>query len=184
MWAVAAALVVKGVADYSQGVQTQKLMNAQAKQANQDAKIATANATYEAEQQRELGRRLRSQQITETAASGVTMAGAPTDLLEDTTRGVEMDAQMLQRRGLIESNRYKAAAASYKAQGKAAKTAGTINMFSDLLMAAGGFWSAYGGGATTAGGTLAKPAANLAKTNTFTGATGGYKSVGTSFLFK
>lgn len=74
-----------------------------AMQAERDAAAAEAEAKEEARRIRRQGRRLRGEQISQAAASGVTLSGSVLDILADDAMEIELQALDRLRQGEIAS---------------------------------------------------------------------------------
>jgi hypothetical protein len=132
---------------------------AQAKQqsdmAKYNARVAEAQgvalkqqAAFEEDKQRAATSRLLSAQQAATGKSGVTFEGSPLLAAATSAANAELDALAIRYSGSIGELRARSQAAQYRAQGKAAMTAGYFKSASSLLSAAGSFGSIGGGGAT------------------------------------
>ena len=162
--AATTALVGSGVQAYSS--------YQQGKSAEAAGKVNAALAQREADQQRQAGQleaermrreriRLAATQRAGFAKSGVTSEGTPLQVMIQSAADEELNAQMTQYNAGIGAMRSGSEASIYKAQGVAAKRAGTLQAGSSLL--SGVSQAAY----IRAAGASPKP--KKIKTNTIAG---------------
>ena len=111
--------------------------------AENDARIAERNSLLAREQAREQETRFRAsarKQIASMtagyAASGVTMEGSPTEVLQESIANAEADALQIRRGGEIRSQAFRDEAASSRSRGRAAERLGTINSTASLFSGA------------------------------------------------
>jgi len=109
--------------------------NAQVAEAN--AAAARTSAELDAERTREAGLRLLATQRAQYGASGVTLEGTPTDVILGTAEEIELDAQSILRKGLIQSQQYTSKAALDQISAEAASDTAGINATKSLLTGLG-----------------------------------------------
>ena len=130
----AIGLGVSAVGTVAGGIQSQKVADYNAKVAENNAASARQDAAYEAGLQREQVRRAVGAQRAAGAASGLDItSGTPVAVLGDTAKAGEMDVLARLYAGESAAVDYQNDAARFRAEGKAAKTAGFINAGTSLL---------------------------------------------------
>lgn len=123
---------------------------AQQEAANYNAQIARQNAVMARQQAEEEERRFRVQTRKELGsmrtgygASGVTIDGAPMDVLEDAAYIAELDALTIRQKGRQQSLAYQNEARLQKLQGSAARTNSYFGAASSVLAAGSKMYSAW-----------------------------------------
>jgi|KBSSwiStaDraftv2_1062776.scaffolds.fasta_scaffold737488_2 hypothetical protein len=102
-----------------------------------------AQAEFNANQTRSKAIKVISQQRTGYLASGLSLEGAPTDTLADSTRQSELDVAAIRYNGEIKAQNFDMQAAAYRSKAAGAQTAGVFGAISPLIK---GFGGATGGG--------------------------------------
>lgn len=139
----AIGLGVSAVGAVAGGIQSQKVANYNAKVADNNAASARQDAAYEANLQREQNRRVIGAQRAAGAASGLDItSGTPVAVLGDTAKAGEMDVLARLYAGESAAVGFNNDAARFRAEGKAAKTAGFINGGTSLLSGFGKLYAA------------------------------------------
>lgn len=112
--------------------------------AEQNRKLALQTARIDAEDKRRDNRRVLARIRTQYGASGLSLAGSPLDVLEDTAVEQELDAQRVEfegrargREGALQVLGLQEDAALSRAEASSAKTAGYIGAFGTALSGAG-----------------------------------------------
>lgn len=96
-----------------------------ARLADREAKERLEAAAHEEAKFRKGGERLKATQRARFAKAGVTFAGTPEDVFEETAIELEFDARMIRRGGLIGAQRFTEEAALERRIGKSALLRGT-----------------------------------------------------------
>lgn len=136
---VAATAIGAGVSAYSSyqsGQATQRLMNYNAKLAEQDAMVRERDGRILSNAQRDQNRRLLARQRALYAKSGVDMTGTPLLVQAEQAGQLEMAALEVERQGSIEAGRARQQATLDRMQGRAASRAGTLNAAGTILQGA------------------------------------------------
>lgn len=122
----------------------------QAKAAEFNAQIAERNMTFSRENARieeARSRRLSTMWLgsmrAATGASGIRVEGSPLDLLEESARQGELDAQLIHRQGELGAMSHQANAKLDRMRGEAAQTAGYVQAGSQILSGAASSYSSY-----------------------------------------
>ena len=105
----------------------------QADVAEQNAKIAKDQAQYDADQHDRDIRRMLASNRNKVGGSGVTSSGSALDVQLDIVEEAEMDKLAILYGGNIQSDSYKTQSEGYKADARAAKTAGKYAVGTTLL---------------------------------------------------
>mgnify|MGYP006982876099 CR=1 FL=1 len=138
--AAAATAVGAGVSAYSSyqsGQATKRLMDYNAKLANQDAMVRERDGRILANAQRDQNRRLLAKQRALYGAAGVDMTGTPLLVEAEQAGQLEMAALEVERTASIEAGRYRQQAVIDRMQGKQAAIAGGLNAAGTILQGAG-----------------------------------------------
>ena len=106
-----------------QGVQQQQLANYQAKAYEQQAQADAQSAAFEQRQERHKQDLLEAQARAQAGASGVGLAGSPTEVLAANARQGQTDLDAIQYGSKIRQNNLYTQAALSRFQGKQAMTA-------------------------------------------------------------
>jgi len=114
--------------------------------AERNAKTAKAVAEVEAARKRRETQRLSSRQRALYGKAGVTFEGSPLLVMEDTAAEGELDALLIEYRGLTQTQAYQSQAESSRMKARQAKAAGWYGAGTSLLGAASSATSMYGGG--------------------------------------
>jgi hypothetical protein len=115
------------------GAQAQAQANAQAKALEQQAQADNQAAGYEAQRERRQQELRMANARAQVGASGVALAGSPTEVLVANAREGEMDIQAIRYGSQLRQNNLYTQAGIAKMQGKQAMTAGLINAGSGLV---------------------------------------------------
>lgn len=117
--------------------QQSDMANYNAAVAEQNAKMATDKATYDAKMHNQEVRRILAAQRSLYGASGVSSeSGSPLLVMDDTIKQGAMDALAIRYGGDVEAAKQRSAANLYRMQGKNAMTSSVIGAGSTLLTAA------------------------------------------------
>jgi len=116
-----------------QGVQQAGAGRAQAKVARQQATLEQRAATTEERQSRREAERFRSSQLARFGKAGVTLAGTPLGVIEETAEQQELDALLIRFGGKSKSSRALSEGALAKQRGKQALIGGAISAGATLL---------------------------------------------------
>lgn len=138
--AAGATAVGAGVAAYSSyqaGQATKRLMNFNAKLAEQDAMVRERDGRILANAQRDQNRRLLARQRALYGAAGVDMTGTPLLVEAEQAGQLEMAALEVERSASIEAGRARQQAVIDRMQGKAAARSGALNAAGTILQGAG-----------------------------------------------
>ena len=127
-----------------QGKYQQAVANAQAKQAEYQAQDAISRGREAEQDHRMKVAQLKSKQIAEFAANGVsTSSGSPLNVIGDTAALGETDALRIRRNAYSEASGYYNQAGVYRAAGDNASTQGMYGAAGSLLGGAGKVASQY-----------------------------------------
>jgi len=120
------------------GVQQNNVAKYNAQVAENNAGASRAEASYEANMQREQQRRIMGAQRAAGASSGLDLStGTPVAVLGDTAKQSEMDIMARLYSGEAAAVGFQNQAAQFRAEGKAAKQAGFINAGTSLVSGLG-----------------------------------------------
>lgn len=132
---------VSAIGSIASGVQQQKVANYNAEVAENNAVAERQRASYEADMIRDDRKRVIGAQRASGAAAGLDIStGTPVAVLGDTYAQSEMDVLARLYGGESAATAYQNDAKRFRAEGKAAKTAGIIGAGSTLLTGLGN-WS-------------------------------------------
>jgi hypothetical protein len=131
---------ISAAGSIAQGRQAEVMANYQAKAYGQQARADAQSAAYEASQERRQQALLEANARAQVGASGVALAGSPTDVLAANARAGELDIQAIRYGSQLRQNSLRTQAAISKYQGAQAKQAGYINAASTAVS---GLGSAY-----------------------------------------
>jgi len=141
--------VVSVVGSIQQGQAAAASARANARIADRNAQIARSSAAQDAEA-KDRENRLRLGAIAAGfGASGVSAAGTPIDVLEDSARQAEFDRQTIIHRGELRALGFEDSAALDRSRAKQAKKAGFFKAGSALLSGASTLAGGVGGGGAT-----------------------------------
>lgn len=119
------------------GSQQQSMANYNAAVAEQNAKMATDKATYDAKMHNQEVRRILAAQRSLYGASGVSSeSGSSLLVTDDTVKQGAMDALAIRYGGDVKAAKQRSAANLYRMQGKAAMTSAGIGAGTTLLTGA------------------------------------------------
>lgn len=120
---------------------------AQAAIYERQAQIERQTAEYEAQRQREKGARLAGKQRAAFLASGVSLAGTPTDIIADSTRENELDVSAIRYNGTIKSQNFSDQAKIYRVAAGNTKSAGALSALAPAISGIGkiGMQGGFGG---------------------------------------
>jgi len=128
----------------AQGSAQKKWGEYNAQVAERDAESARQSAEYEAGLKRREGEKILGTQRALFGKAGVTFEGSPLMLMEQTAADVEMDALMIERGGVLTSQRYQSEATLSRMKGQAASRAGYYGAGTTLLTGASQAATTYG----------------------------------------
>ncbi|WP_246671474.1 hypothetical protein [Mesorhizobium sp. B2-4-12] len=150
-----------------QGVQQQQLADYQAKAYEQQAQAEAQSAAFEQSQERHKQGLLQAQARAQAGASGVGIAGSPTEVLAANARQGQMDLKALQYSSQLRQNNLNSQAAISRFQGKQAMTGSIVDAGSALV---GGLSKIYDPAkAVTLGGSALSPRASAAIAGGYSG---------------
>ncbi|RWI19454.1 MAG: hypothetical protein EOQ94_20900 [Mesorhizobium sp.] len=116
-----------------QGVQQQQMANYQAKAYEQQAQADAQSAAFERSQERHKQDLLEAQARAQAGASGVGIAGSPTEVLAANARQGQVDLDAMLYGSRLRQNNLNTQAAVSRLQGKQAMTASIFNAGSSLI---------------------------------------------------
>lgn len=138
----AAGTIASAVGGIAGAQQSAAVADYNAKVADNNARAEQQRAAYEAGLQRDQVKRVVGAQRAAGAANGLdTTSGTPVAVLGDTAKQGEMDVLARLYAGESAANAYTNQAAQFRAEGKAAKTAGFINAGTSLVSGFGNLYS-------------------------------------------
>lgn len=132
-YAALAAAAVSAVSAYSQGVQQKKIMEYNAKVAENDAAAKRAQAEAMAEQKRRDTYRLMGSMRAGYAKAGVELSGTPLDTIEDAAMEAELDAQTILWNGKYAASQLEAQANIDRYRGSTAYANGIMSAGGSIL---------------------------------------------------
>jgi len=113
-----------------------KIMEYNARVAEQNAIAAKQQAEYEANKLRRQREKMLGRQRALYASSGVQFEGSPLLALADTAAEYEMDILATQRTGLVNAQQYQSEAALQRAKAVSTRTTGVLNAGTTILTGA------------------------------------------------
>jgi hypothetical protein len=122
------------------GAQAQAQAEAQARAYEQQAQADSQAAGYEAQRERRQQELRAANARAQVGASGVAMAGSPTEVLVANAREGELDIQAIRYGSQIRQNNLRTQAEISRMQGKGAMAAGLINAGSGLVSGLSGLY--------------------------------------------
>jgi len=122
------------------GAMQQQMANAQAKAYEQQAQADGQASAYEARQERKKQELLQANARAQVGASGVAMAGSPSDVLIANAREGELDIRAIQYGSQIRQNNLRTQADISRFSGKQAMAGGIINAGSGLISGLSGLY--------------------------------------------
>lgn len=129
-----AASAISAGGSFISGMQQQDMANYNAAVAEQNAKMATDKATYDAKMHNQEVRRILAAQRSLYGASGVSSeSGSPLLVMDDTVKQGAMDALAIRYGGDVDAAKQRSQANLYRMQGKNAMTSSVIGAGSTLL---------------------------------------------------
>lgn len=167
-WGFTAPIIAAVAAAVGTGVsvsQSQQQAEGAAKLSKRQGEQAQANANAEAEQIREQNEHVKSRQRLLVGASGVQGVGSPLDVMIESSKQGELQAQQAIAAGKMYAGSEGYQAELYRKQGRAAGTQGAIGIAGKgigllaNMYANGAAPSSTGGGTAAAGSTFASSAA-------------------------
>jgi hypothetical protein len=151
-WVSVAAAAVSAVGTIASSQAQARQMEQNAKIADNNAMMLTAQATEQERRQRADLAALKARNRVGVAKSGVTMEGTPLLVAEDITGQGELDALTIRYNGLMKSNAQKYEAASLRSQASNTRTSGFLSAAGTLLGGAAGYANTAGAVAGTSSG--------------------------------
>lgn len=113
-----------------------KIMEYNARVAEQNAVAAKQQAEYEADKLKKQRKRMLGRQRALYASSGVQFEGSPLLAMADTAAEYEMDILATQRTGLVNARQYQSEAALQKAKAASTRTTGVLKAGTTVLTGA------------------------------------------------
>ena len=133
-WLMIASMAVSAMQSIQKGEQEQDYRNFQADQAEADAQAEREAGEVRASKVRKLGKSTQSEAVASLAASGVEVtAGTPVKIQQQITRNAEEDALNEILYGERKGRRLEQTAASERAAGSRASSAGYMGAFGSVL---------------------------------------------------
>jgi hypothetical protein len=123
-----------------QGKQAEAMANYQAKAYEQQAAADQQASAYEASRERHKQELLQANARAQVGASGVALAGSPTEVLVANAREGELDLQAIRYGSQLRQNNLRTQAGISRFSGKQAKTASMIGAAGAVV---GGLYSTY-----------------------------------------
>lgn len=130
---IAVSAATAAVGSISQANAQSKMANFNAKAAEQNAAAARRQAEADAQRQRRTMARQLAKRRTGFAAAGVSLEGAPLDLLEDLSMEGELDVLGIRQHGLAQAREFNIGASRSRFQGRMAQQRGAFNAANALL---------------------------------------------------
>lgn len=127
---------ITALSEIKQGENRNKIAQFNAEVSEQEGVAAVKKAEFDETAHRERVRRALSRQRALVGASGVATSGSALLGLEESAKQGELDALAIRFGGTVAKGRAGSAAAVERAQGKAARQAGTLRAGTSLLTAA------------------------------------------------
>jgi hypothetical protein len=145
--AAAAAMIGGGVigayGQLQQGQAARQAGEYNAKMAEQNAKFTLEQAAADENQLRAQVRRQLGQSRASIGASGVTMEGSPSEVIEDSAAQAEMDALKIRRQGDMKAWNFRNEAKLQRFQGQQAQTGANYGAVGTLLGAGAKSYDMY-----------------------------------------
>lgn len=116
-----------------QGQQAQQMADMQAKAYEQQAQADAQASSFEAQRERRKQELLQANARAQVGASGVALAGSPTEVLTANAREGQLDIQAIRYGSQLRQNGLRTQAAISRFSGQQAKTASFINAGSNLI---------------------------------------------------
>ncbi|RWC58945.1 hypothetical protein [Mesorhizobium sp.] len=123
-----------------EGQQSKQMADYQAKAYGQQAQADAQSAAFEQSQERHKQDLLQSQARAQAGASGVGIAGSPTEVLAANARQGQVDLHAIQYGSRLRQNNLNSQAAISRFSGKQAVTASIFNAGSNLVSGLSGFY--------------------------------------------
>ncbi|MDX8468920.1 hypothetical protein RFM26_24735 [Mesorhizobium sp. VK23B] len=150
-----------------QGVQQQQLANYQAKAYEQQAQADAQQAAFDRSQERRKQDLLEAQARAQAGASGVGIAGSPTEVLAANARQGQVDLKAIEYGSKLRQNNLNTQAAISRFQGRQAMTASIFKAGTGLIDGLSGLYDPAR--AVTFGGSSLSPRASRAIIGGYTG---------------
>lgn len=152
--AMAGGTALQVMSTLEEGKQAAKTGKLQQRQYEQDARATEEAGKYDIELKRKEGARLKATQIAQMAASGGIISGTNLEILADSAREVELDAQAIYRNTNARATGLRNQGKIARYQGRYARYGSRIRAFATGLQGAGMMGLMYGmsaGGGTGIG---------------------------------
>ena len=124
----------------AQGQQAQQMADMQAKAYEQQAQADAQASAYEQAQERRKQELMQANARAQVGASGVAMAGSPSEVLAANAKQGQMDIQAIRYGSQLRQNGLRTQADISRFSGKQAKTASYINAGSNLVSGLSGLY--------------------------------------------
>ena len=153
-------VAVSAVGSVVSGIQQSQAASYNAAVANQNAMIARNNAEYQAKQQERAARIRIGAAEANYGASGITTEGSPLDVLEESARNAELDAQVIKYQGQIRAAGYMDQAALDSARADSALEGGVFGAVGAVGKGASNFLTQNTGSAIPVNNAFLSPSYN------------------------
>jgi len=134
---MAAGTVIQAASQYQQGQAESAWHKYNAAISERNRQEALQAGAYEEKQFRKQGRAFKAQQLAKIGASGVSLEGTPSKLMEGITGELEKDALMIRRNAQVGAQGWGSQAALERIKGKTARKAGKQRAMGTLFSGAG-----------------------------------------------